>query len=78
MKGMREEQEGKPSPMSDQECDQMMCALQEKQFLESVELNLAAANEFLKQNITKEGVRGARSSIAISNRAAGEWRRGPP
>jgi peptidylprolyl isomerase len=55
--GMRNEQEGKSAPMSEEEYQQMVYTLQEKQFQESAEKNLTQANDFLKENLLKEGVR---------------------
>lgn len=54
--GMQDEQAGKPSPMSEEEYEQMICALQEQNFSKLAEKNLAAANAFLKENAEKAGI----------------------
>lgn len=50
VKGMRDERDGKPSPMTEEEYDQSLYAIQETVFLHTAEKNLAEANAFLKHN----------------------------
>jgi peptidylprolyl isomerase len=57
IQGMRDEQEGKGAPMSEEEYERAIYALQEKHFLELADKNLNLANTFLKENLSKEGVR---------------------
>lgn len=56
IQGIRDERAGKPSPMSEEEYEQVICSLQEQHFLHTAELNLAQADSFLKENASKAGV----------------------
>jgi len=56
IQGIRDEKAGKPAPMSEEEYEQVVCALQEQTFLQTAENNLAAADIFLKENSCKAGV----------------------
>jgi peptidylprolyl isomerase len=56
IQGIRDERDGKPSPMSEDEYEQVICSLQEQHFLATAEKNLAAADAFLKENASKEGI----------------------
>ena len=55
--GMKDEQAGKPSPLTEEEYEQMVCSLQEQQFVQVAEQNLAEANTFLHQNAAKKGMK---------------------
>lgn len=55
-KGMKEEKKKKPSPLNEEEYEQMMGLLQEKLFEETSLSNLAKADEFLLSNKKNEGV----------------------
>lgn len=55
-KGMKEEKKNKPSPLSEEEYEQMMGLLQEKLFDETSLSNLAKAEEFLLNNKKQEGI----------------------
>lgn len=56
IQGIKDEMEGKSSPMSEEEYEQSICSLQEQHFLQTAEKNLAAADAFLKENASKEGI----------------------
>lgn len=56
IKGMRDGAAGKPAPMSDQEYEEKMAALQERAFKNLSEENLKAATDFLIQNGKKAGI----------------------
>jgi len=56
IQGIRDEREGKPSPMTEEEYEQAVCSLQEQHFLQTAEKNLAEANNFLQNNALKEGI----------------------
>jgi len=55
-KGMRDAQEGKTSPMTDQEYEEAIGQIQELSFKEMAETNLKAADEFLVKNLSEKGV----------------------
>ncbi len=57
IQGMKDEQAGKPSPLAEEEYEQMVCTLQEQQFVQVAEQNLAQANTFLHQNAAKKGMK---------------------
>lgn len=54
--GIRNGAEGKPSPLSDKEYEEMMAAVQERAFKEMSTTNLKNANEFLTKNAKEAGV----------------------
>ncbi len=56
IKGMRDGAAGKPAPVSDQEYEAMMTALQEQVFDQLSTDNLKAANAFMMQNSKADGV----------------------
>lgn len=56
IQGMRDGASGKPSPMSDEDYEKAMAALQEQAFTYLAEENLKAANSFLTNNEKAEGV----------------------
>ncbi len=56
VKGMRDGAAGKPSPLTDQEYEAMMTALQEQVFEQLAQDNLQAANDFLTKNAKAKGV----------------------
>jgi peptidylprolyl isomerase len=56
VKGIREGSEGKPSPLSEKEYEEMMTAVQEKAFKEMSSTNLKAADEFMQKNKEQTGI----------------------
>lgn len=56
IQGMIQAQEGKPSPMTQQEYEQKVSQMQESMFLKLAESNLDAANTFLEKNAVKKEV----------------------
>jgi peptidylprolyl isomerase len=56
IKGIREGAEGKPSPLSDEDYENMMAKMQEQAFSRLSEDNLKAANEFLAKNASADKV----------------------
>lgn len=56
IKGMREGADGKSSPMSDQEYDELLNRVQEKAHRVLSEENLKAAQEFIAKNAKEKGV----------------------
>ncbi|NGX61023.1 MAG: putative FKBP-type peptidyl-prolyl cis-trans isomerase FkpA [Chlamydiae bacterium] len=56
VKGIEDELEGKPSPMSESEYEQAMLAVQESLHAQLAENNLVAANDFFASNCKKEGI----------------------
>lgn len=56
IKGLREGYAGKPSPMTDQEYEQAIAALQEKEFNALAEKNLKAATEFMAENAKAKNI----------------------
>lgn len=56
VKGLRDEAQGKQSPLSESECIEALSSAQEKAFQKKAEENLAAAEAFLKQNANDERV----------------------
>lgn len=57
IKGIRNGAAGKPAPMSDEEYEKEMAALQEKIFAKMSEENLKAANDFLAKNAKEPNVK---------------------
>jgi peptidylprolyl isomerase len=74
IQGIRDEIAGKPSPMNEEEYEQIVCALQEQLFLQTAEKNLAAADAFLKDNASKEGIQSmdAKLQFQIAKEGQGE------
>lgn len=56
IKGIREGAEGKPSPMTDEEYEKAMVAIQQKAFNTLSENNLKAANEFFGKNASEKKI----------------------
>jgi peptidylprolyl isomerase len=56
VKGLQDAAAGKAYPMTELECIEAITAAQEAAFKEKAELNLSAANIFLKENSLKEGI----------------------
>jgi peptidylprolyl isomerase len=56
IKGIRDGAAGKPSPLNEQEYEDMMAAFQEKAFKEIATRNLKNANEFMTKNANEQGV----------------------
>lgn len=57
IKGIRDGAEGKPSPLSEQEYEEMMATFQENAFNQVAEINLKEANAFLEKNAKEPGVK---------------------
>jgi peptidylprolyl isomerase len=74
IQGIKDEKAGKPSPMGEEEYEQVVCTLQEQQFLQTAEKNLAAADTFLKENSFKEGIQSIdpKLQFQIANEGHGE------
>jgi len=56
VKGIKDEKEGKPSPLSEEEYEQSIAQIQESIFLQTAEKNLSEANSFLEKNSKEEDV----------------------
>jgi peptidylprolyl isomerase len=56
IKGIREGAEGRPSPLTEKEYEEMMTAAQERAFKEMSATNLKAANDFMEKNKREKGV----------------------
>jgi peptidylprolyl isomerase len=56
IKGIRDGATGKPAPLSDAEYEKAMTTMQEKAFKTTSEVNLKAAEEFMKKNTNAVGV----------------------
>lgn len=56
IQGMRDEMEGKPSPLTDEQYEQAVMTIQEEILGDLTEKNLKAANDFLEKNATAPGV----------------------
>ncbi len=56
IQGIRDSQEGKSSPLSEEEYEKAIANLQEKLFVQASEKNLNAANAFLTQNAAATGI----------------------
>jgi peptidylprolyl isomerase len=54
--GMKDELEGKPSPLTDEECQTTIALIQEQIFLKISNTNLQEANQFLETNSKQDGV----------------------
>jgi peptidylprolyl isomerase len=74
IQGIRDEREGKPSPMSEEEYEQVICTLQEQHFLQTAEKNLSQADTFLKENALKEGIQSVDQKLqfSVAREGAGE------
>jgi len=72
IQGIRDEKEGKPSPMSEEEYEQIVCTLQEQHFLQTAELNLNEANTFLEENALKEGIQAIDPKLQFQVAQEGE------
>ncbi|MBA3722948.1 MAG: FKBP-type peptidyl-prolyl cis-trans isomerase [Parachlamydiaceae bacterium] len=56
IKGIREGAEGKASPLTEKEYEEMMAAVQERAFKEMSETNLKSANDYMTKNAKVTGV----------------------
>jgi peptidylprolyl isomerase len=56
IQGIRNGQEGKPSPLTEKEYEQQMMLLQERAFKKLADDNLSAAEGFLKKNAKEKGI----------------------
>lgn len=65
IRGIRDAKAGKPSPMNEEEYEQVMCNLQEQLFLKTAENNLAMANAFLKENASKAGIQSLDPKLQV-------------
>ncbi len=54
--GVRNGEQGKPSPLSEKEYEKQMMLLQERAFTKLADENLKAAEEFMKKNAKEKGV----------------------
>lgn len=74
IQGMKDEQAGKPAPLSEEEYEQTVCTLQEQQFAQVAEKNLDEANTFLNRNASKAGIRAVDEKLQyqISQEGNGE------
>lgn len=54
--GIQDEKIGKPSPLTEEEYEQMIALIQENLFLQTAEKNLTEASAFLEKNALEEGV----------------------
>jgi peptidylprolyl isomerase len=72
VQGMKDEQEGKPSPLSEEEYEQMVSTLQEQQFVQAAERNLAEAVAFLQANAAKEGIQKIEDKLQYLTAQKGE------
>lgn len=57
VKGIKDGESGKPSPLSDKEYEQQMMALQEKAFKRLADENLKSAEDYLNKNSSANGVK---------------------
>lgn len=55
--GIQDEKEGQPSPLSEEEYEQAIYAIQEHMFNKDAEKNLSEAQAFLEKNVTSTGVK---------------------
>lgn len=72
IEGMRDEQAGKPAPISEEEYEQAICAMQEQVFLKTAEENLAEANAFLEKNAQQVGVQAVDPKLQYKITQLGE------
>ncbi len=56
IKGIKDERKGKAAPLTEEEYEQAIYAIQENNFLEVAEKNLAQADAFLKENLEDDEV----------------------
>jgi peptidylprolyl isomerase len=56
IQGIKNERNGKASPLTEEEYEQAICQLQEQLFMQTAEKNLAQADAFLKENADKAGI----------------------
>lgn len=56
IQGIQDEKEGKEAPMTEEAYEQAISAIQESLFLKSASENLAAAEVFLKKNLSETGI----------------------
>lgn len=72
IQGILDEREGKPSPMTEEEYEQSICALQEQHFVKTAEKNLAEANHFLEENALKNGIQSIEPKLQFMVAHEGE------
>lgn len=72
MVGMKDEKEGKPAPMNEEEYEQTIGMIQENIFTKLSEKNLTAANEFLEKNAKEEGVNATNPKLQYKVNKEGE------
>lgn len=63
IKGIRDEIEGKASPLTEEEYEQAIYAIQEKAFVEIADKNLIEANAFLASNATALGIKKVEQNL---------------
>ncbi len=72
IQGMKDEREGKPSPLTEEEYEQMVSTLQEQQFVQTAEQNLVEATTFLHNNASKEGIQTVDEKLQYQVSQAGK------
>lgn len=72
IQGIRDARSGKESPMSEEEYEQAIYAIQETLFLETAEKNLTQADAFLIENRKEEGIREIEPKLQFRVAATGE------
>lgn len=79
IKGIEDAQAGKPSPLSEEEYEQAIYAIQENLFLQAAEKNLVEAEGFLKDNKDREEVQEIDQKLQyrITKNGEGEATVGP-
>lgn len=63
VQGIQDERAGKPSPLSEEEYEEMICAIQETLFIQAADKNLSEANNFLQHNLEKTGIKEIDSKL---------------
>lgn len=72
IQGIRDEISGTPSPMTEEEYEGVVCAVQEQLFMQTAEKNLAAADAFLKENAVKAGIQSLDAKLQYQVAKEGE------
>ncbi|MFZ0565676.1 MAG: FKBP-type peptidyl-prolyl cis-trans isomerase [Chlamydiales bacterium] len=72
IKGIQDERAGKPSPLTEEEYEQTIYAIQEKLYLQTAEKNLKEATAFLESNSKKEGIQAIDAQLQYKVIQAGE------
>lgn len=72
IQGIEDARAGKPSPMSEEEYEQTILAIQERVFAQTAEKNLASAEAFLKENSLDTQVRALDAKLQFRILKEGE------